>query len=96
MTHTLVIADRLHHATARRKDRFKNRQVFIVSRILREIGERFTLCTNDAARIRGFETGDDTKKRRFAGAVGTDNSDLVTVLEAERDVLKKRLKAIIF
>ena len=41
MTNGLVIADRLHHAAARRKDRLEHGKPLIVRRVLREKGEGF-------------------------------------------------------
>ena len=95
VTNVLIIADRLHHAAARRKDRLKHRQVFVVRRILRKIRERLAFCPHNAARIRLLDTRNDPQKRRLARAVRTDNSDLVTVFETESHILKQRLKTVV-
>src|SRR5688500_13102035 len=95
VTDILVISDQLHDTTARRKDRLEYAQVFVVGRVLREIGERLPFCTCDAARVRRLEARDDSQKCRLARAVCTDYSDLVAVLETERDILKQWSKTVV-
>src|SRR5262249_2341865 len=78
-------------------DRFiKNRAAGHFLNILTEISDRELLRHRHGAVVGRLFTSDHAEKRRLAGAIWTDQSDLFTRVELERRVDKKNLTAILF
>ena len=60
---------------------------------LRNIGEGGALAQGDLAGVGRDQAGEDAQQGGFAGAVGTDESNAVAVIDSEGDVAEERLSA---
>ena len=64
--------------------------------MLGQKGSFDVVCVDDPAAVRFFDAGDDLQQCGFARAVGADEADLFSFVDAETDVLQQRRLCIAF
>jgi len=86
-----IFIDEIHDLATRFQNSLKYRILRIIGGILGQISNCFLVCHHNFALVRSFHSGKDFQKRTLATAISTNNTNLVAVVNAERNPFEQML-----